>query len=93
MMFSADSRHSGTRVTGAASNSGSLTATETYPTSPTVTVTGTVSIGANGHMAGALQTSVPGQPSGSGSFESCTLAAVSCTASGTPCRSTRKMLL
>jgi hypothetical protein len=56
-------------VTGSTSNSGSLTATETYPSSPTVTLTGTVSIAANGHMAGALQTSVPGQPSGSGSFD------------------------
>ena len=56
-------------VTGSTSNSGSLTATETYPSGLTVTMTGTVSIGANGHMAGAVQTSVPGQPNGSGSFE------------------------
>ena len=56
-------------VTGATTNSGTLTATETYPGGPTVTMTGTVSIGANGHMAGAVQTSVPGQPNGSGSFE------------------------
>jgi hypothetical protein len=56
-------------VTGATSNSGSLTVTETYPTSPAVTVTGTVSIAANGHLAGAIQTSVPGQPNGSGSFD------------------------
>jgi hypothetical protein len=56
-------------VTGAATNTGSLTATETYPSGPTVSVTGTVSIGANGHLAGAMQTSVPGQPNGSGSFD------------------------
>jgi hypothetical protein len=56
-------------VTGATTNNGGLTATEAYPAGPTVTVTGTVSIGANGHMAGAMQTSVPGQPNGSGSFD------------------------
>ncbi len=46
-----------------------LTATETYPSGSTVTMTGTVSVGANGHLAGAVQTSVPGQPNGSGSFD------------------------
>lgn len=56
-------------ITGAANNTGSLTLTETYPSGPTVTMTGTVSISANGHMAGAVQTSVPGQPGGSGSFD------------------------
>jgi hypothetical protein len=56
-------------VTGAMGNTGSLTATETYTNGPTVAVTGTVSVAANGHLAGAVQTSVTGQPNGSGSFE------------------------
>jgi hypothetical protein len=56
-------------VTGAATNTGSLNATEVYPGPTTVGITGTVSIGANGHLAGVVQTSQAGQPSGSGNFD------------------------
>jgi hypothetical protein len=56
-------------VTGTISKTGTVTATVTYPGMPAVSVNGTVSIGANGHLAGAVQSAVTGQTTTPSTFD------------------------
>jgi hypothetical protein len=56
-------------VTGVISSTGAVTATVTYPGMPAVSVTGTVAVAANGHLAGAVQSAVTGQTTTPSTFD------------------------